>query len=142
MTQEEYGVKAFQRFLDQRKLMGVACDACGRVYVPPRSICSACKESRMDLRELSGRGTLAGYTSIFVAPTAMVAQGYGRENPYLTGIVTLEEGPRLPARLAGMDATQPEGIAIGTPLQADFLEQQDGEETRTVLVFHPASGGE
>ena len=141
MTQEEFSVSAFQRFLDQRKLVGVSCGACGRVYVPPRSICSACPDARMELRELSGRGTLAGYTSIYVAPTAMVAQGFGRDNPYLTGIVTLEEGPRLSARLAGMDARQPEGIAIGTALQADFLEQQEGEETRTVLVFHPASGG-
>ena len=143
MTQshEEYGVKAFQRYLNERKLVGVACGACGSVYVPPRSVCSACPESRIELREMSGRGTLAGYTSIYVAPTAMVAQGYGRDNPYLTGIVTLEEGPRLPARLVGMDATQPESIAIGTALQADFLEQQEGEETRTVLVFHPASGG-
>lgn len=141
MTQEDYGVKAFQRFLDQRKLMGVTCGACGSVYVPPRSTCSACPDSQMELRELSGRGTLAGYTSIYVAPTAMVAQGYGRDNPYLTGIVTLEEGPRLPARLVGMDAAQPESIAIGTPLRADFLEQQEGEETRTVLVFHPATGG-
>ena len=143
MTQshEEYGVKAFQRYLNERELVGVACGACGSVYVPPRSVCSACPDSQLELREMSGRGTLAGYTSIYVAPTAMVAQGYGRDNPYLTGIVTLEEGPRLPARLVGMDATQPEGIAIGTPLQADFLEQQEGEETRTVLVFHPASGG-
>ena len=51
--------------------------------------------------------------------------------------------PAVPLRLSclvpGMDATQPEGIAIGTPLQADFLEQQEGEETRTVLVFHPAA---
>ena len=140
-SQEDYGVSAFQRFLDQRKLVGVSCSACGRVYVPPRSVCSACPDSRMELRELSGRGRLAGYTAIYVAPTVMVAQGYGRDNPYLTGIVTLEEGPRLPARLAGMDARQPEGIAIGTPLQADFLEQQDGEETRTVLVFYPAPGG-
>ena len=141
MTQEEYGVKAFQRYLDQRKLVGVWCVDCETVYVPPRSVCTVCPGSRMELREMSGRGTLAGYTSIYVAPTAMVEQGYGRDNPYLTGIVTLEEGPRLPARLVGMDATKPESIAIGTPLQADFLEQQEGEETRTVLVFHPASGG-
>ena len=141
MTQEEYGVKAFQRYLNERKLVGVWCVDCEVMYVPPRSVCTACPDSRAELRELSGRATLAGYTSIYVAPTAMVVQGYGRENPYLTGIVTLEEGPRLPARLAGMDATRPESIAVGMPLQADFVEQQEGDETRMVLVFCPATGG-
>ncbi|MED5415594.1 MAG: OB-fold domain-containing protein, partial [Candidatus Latescibacterota bacterium] len=37
-------------------------------------------------------------------------------NPYCTGVVRLHEGPRIVARIDGVDACHPERIDIGLPL--------------------------
>ena len=52
----------------------------------------------------------------------MSKKGYGRENPYCSGIVTLEEGPRLSARIIGVDASNPQDIKTGMELVLDLAE--------------------
>jgi uncharacterized OB-fold protein len=91
----------------------------------------------MTLEEMSGRGTLAGFTSISIVSTAMAQEGYGREKPYLTGVVALTEGPRIAARLVEMDATKPHEIKVGTSLQAMFQHTEHEGQKRVVLTFCP-----
>jgi uncharacterized OB-fold protein len=89
----------------------------------------------MEWVELSGQGKLIAFTTVHIAPTAMIEAGYGRNNPYCTGIVQLQEGPAISAQILDVDATQPETIAIGTPMQVTFVERGEGEEQRTFLAF-------
>jgi uncharacterized OB-fold protein len=113
---------AFEAALATGKLMGARCSACGAVHLPPRSICPACRSSGMEWVELSGRGTLAAFTSIYVPPSALAAQGFDRTNPYVSALVELEEGPLFSARILGVDATQPTLEWIGMPLVATFAD--------------------
>jgi uncharacterized OB-fold protein len=136
---DDFSVSVFQSLLDEGKLLGVSCKSCEQVFVPPRPICTNCQQAQMAWKQLSGRATLAGFTSIYVVSSGMLKRGYGRDNPYLTGIVTLEEGPRIPARLVGMNPKHPENISIGTPLEATFLKEQEDESTKIVLAFKPAT---
>ena len=85
--------------------------------------------------ELTGEGRIAGFTSIAIAPTFMIQQGIGRDNPYLTGIVQLAEGPSISGRLVGMDATRVEEIAIGTPVSVVFLQHMQDDQRRVMLAF-------
>jgi uncharacterized OB-fold protein len=87
--------------------------------------------------ELSGKGWLAAFTTVHIAPTAMIEAGYGRDNPYCTGVVELEEGVCISAQILGVDASQPEKIGIGTPLEKVFLSQEQAPngEMRTHLAF-------
>jgi len=89
----------------------------------------------MEWVELKGRGRLCAFTTIWVAPTLMIQEGYGRDNPYCTGIVELEEGVKISARILGVDARNPEKIKINTPLQAEFLHRGEGEDKVTLLAF-------
>ena len=141
MTQlpEDFSVGVFQNLLDEGKFLGVSCKSCEQVFVPPRTVCTNCQQTQMAWKELSGRAVLAGFTSIYVASSSMIKRGYGRDNPYLTGIVTLEEGPRIPARLIGLDPKQPENIAIGTPLEVMFFTEQEDESSKVILAFKPAT---
>ena len=93
----------------------------------------------MAWEELSGKGKIAGYTSISVAPSFMVRQGFGRDKPYLTGVVQLAEGPSISGRLEGLDADNPESVAIGTPVSAVYLDHKEGDEKRTMLAFQPVA---
>ena len=87
---------------------------------------------------LSGNGKLAAYTCIAIGPPFMIGQGYDRQNPYCVGVVELEEGVRVDARIEGVDAKRPETIQVGMPLKVRFLHQGEGEDARTCLAFEPA----
>ena len=114
--------------------MGVRCRENGNIYAEARPIDPVSLSSDMEWHELSGRATLSTFTCISVAPASLEAKGYGRNNPYCTGIVTLAEGPRIPARIAGVDAANPQTILTGMALQLD-LSENDSEEPG--LVFRP-----
>ncbi len=114
---------SFDQFISEKKLMGSKCRKCGALYAPPRPICLKCYSSEMEWVELRGKGKLVAFTVIGVGPEPMVAAGYDRDHPYCSGIVELEEGPRISAQIVGVDATHPEDIKIGTPLTLDFVER-------------------
>jgi uncharacterized OB-fold protein len=92
----------------------------------------------MEWVELKGEGKLAAFTCISVGPPSMIAQGYNRKNPYCSGVVELEKGARVDARIEGVDTLKPETIQMGLPLKAKFLHRQGAEEGETDLVFESA----
>lgn len=125
----------FQQYLNQGTLKASRCRDCQQIYLPVRVICPDCGISNMEWIELSGKGKLAAYTSVYIGPSFMIEQGYGRDKPYLTGIVELEEGPMISARLLGLDPENPAGIKIGTPLEFSVLKIGEGEDTSAQLAF-------
>ncbi len=131
---------AYKQFLKEHKLMGARCQDCGGLYLPPRPLCPKCHGENLTWEQLSGTGTLAAFTTVHIGPTAMLEAGYGRDNPYCAGIVRLADGPSISAQILGVDSTQPEGITIGIPLKAGFIERGEGESQVSVLVFEPVNG--
>ncbi|GAP09742.1 predicted nucleic-acid-binding protein containing a Zn-ribbon [Bellilinea caldifistulae] len=125
----------FSEHLAQQHLTGSRCKKCGRRFFPPRIWCPDCQQNDLEASEFSGRGKLAAFTVVYVAPTAMLAAGYDRKNPYCVGVVELEEGERIPAQIFGVDVHHPETIKIGAPLKAVFVERGDGEGKKVVLGF-------
>lgn len=125
---------SFERYLNEEKLMGSQCDRCRSLYVPPRPICPACGGSQMHWEKFSGKGRLAAFTCIAIGPSFMIAEGYNRRNPYISGVVELAEGGRVDARIEGVDPRKPEEIDIGMPLQATYLHREGG---KTYLAFEP-----
>ncbi len=134
-TPRPFTAAAFYGYLNEDRLMGTRCASCGRLYLPPRAICPHCHGEAFEWVELSGSGSLAAFTSVFVGPSAMIAEGFDRNNPYLTGVVALAEGPKISARILGLDARNPSSIQVGTPLHVEFLHQGEGDALKTVLAF-------
>ncbi len=135
MTEIAFTTAAFNQFLAEHKLMASRCVECGALALPPRAICVACHGDRLEWVEMVGKGKLAAFTWIYVGPTFMNAEGFSRTNPYCTGIVELDEGVKISARLLGVDPKNPGAIKIGTPMTVEFLERGAGEEKRTFLAF-------
>lgn len=128
---------SYERFLSDEKLMGSRCRDCGTLFVPPRAICIECYSSEMDWVEMKGKGKLAAYTCIAIGPPFMVKEGYDRKHPYVSGVVELEEGVKVVARIEGVDGSKPETIKIGTPLKVEFLHRVEGKNPTTFLAFRP-----
>jgi uncharacterized protein len=130
-----FSAASFEKYIAEHKLMATRCKACDGVYVPPRAICPNCHSDALEWTETIGKGRLAAFTVIYSGPTFMVEQGFDRKNPYVSGIVELEEGLRISARILGVDPTQPADIRIGTPVTLDFVEFGEGQAKKTYLAF-------
>jgi hypothetical protein len=137
MEERPFSDLSYNQFLNEEKLMGSRCKKCGGQFIPPRSICIQCYSTDMEWVPMRGEGKLAAFTCITVAPPFMVAQGYDRKHPYVSGVVELDEGGRVDARIEGVDPTNPESIKLGMRMKAKFLHRKDSEIPETYLAFEP-----
>jgi len=105
-------IESFYKLCAEKKLMGLTCNRCKRLTVPPRSTCAHCGNSDLAWTKLPNRGRLVTYTVIHFPPPQF--QTYA---PYPVGIVELAQGARLPGmiRIDRFDR-----LRIGMELQADF----------------------
>ena len=89
----------------------------------------------MEWAQFAGDGKLVAFTSIVVVPPPMAQEGFGRNNPYIVGVVELREGVKIVARITGVDAKKPEQVKVGIPLKAEFLQRSQGPGKQTILAF-------
>lgn len=129
---------AYSSFLNEHKLLGSRDKKSGVVFLPPRPLNPQNYSVDMEWLEFSGKGTLAAYTIVYIAPTAMLEAGFDRKNPYCVGIVKTEEGPMVSAFIQDVDVLHPETIKVGTPVKALFIDRGEGEAKQTFLAFQPA----
>lgn len=129
----DFTAASFNEYLKEGKLMGVRCRSCSHFSAEPRSICPSCHQRDVEWYQFSGKGKLGTFTCISIVPQVMAQQGYGRNNPYCSGIVILEEGPRISAKILGVDAANPQNIQTGLALEVEF----DGlDPEKPALAFH------
>lgn len=90
--------KQYSEALKQNKLLGLKCKECGNITVPPKIVCSKCSSTDLDIAELSGKGKIQTFTTVFVPP-----EGREGECPYVIVLVELDEGPWIMGNLTGID---------------------------------------
>lgn len=90
--------KEYSEALKQQKLMGLECNSCGTITVPPKMVCRSCASLDLKIAELKGAGKIQTFTVCNVAP-----EGREDEVPYIVVLVELDEGPWLMGRLVGVD---------------------------------------
>ena len=135
MASEFTSTAFYTKLKEEKKLIGVKCQDCGHLSPEPRPMCPECHGFKMEWHQFSGKAKLSTFTCISIVPVAMSAKGYGRNKPYCTGIVTLEEGPRISAMINGVDGTNPQGIETGMAL---VLDSDNLDEEAPSLAFKPA----
>jgi uncharacterized OB-fold protein len=94
------------------------CDDCQQAYFYPRSICPHCFSRNTRWFQASGRGTLFAFAVVHRAPRPELTA------PYVAAMVELEEGPRMPTNLVGVEP-DPAAIKIGTPVEVVFEDLTD-----------------
>ena len=119
MASEFTSAAFYTKLKENKQLVGVRCQDCGHLSPEPRPMCPECHGFNMEWHPFSGKAKLSTFTCISIVPVSMAAKGYGRDNPYFTGIVSLEEGPRISALIKGIDGTNPQRIKTGMDLVLD-----------------------
>ena len=137
MDERPFSDISYEKYLNEEKLMGSRCEQCHALFVPPRPICINCHSRNMVWQAMKGKGKLRAFTCIAIGPSFMMAEGYNRDNPYCSGVVELEEGSRVDARIEGVDPKRPETIKVGMPLKVRFLHREVKDKLKVYLAFEP-----
>jgi len=141
MEERPFNDISYERFLNEGKLMGSRCRKCRVLFLPPRTICIKCFGSEMEWVQVEGKGRLVAFTCIAIGPPFMIREGYNRKHPYVSGVVELQDGVKVVARIEGVDGNNPEMIKIGTRLEVDFLHRGEGRNSTAFLAFRPCADG-
>jgi hypothetical protein len=112
-------IESFYKFVSEGKLMAAKCGECGAILLPPRPMCTKCFSKDFDWVKLKGKGKLLTYTVIHVSPVQFQSMA-----PYAVGVVELEDGPRLPGMIRGVEL---EKIRVGMTLTVDFDTSMSSE---------------
>lgn len=107
-----FTIEQFYSFIGKGKLMGGRCAKCGKIHLPPRSLCSICLSEKMQWTEMPEKGRLLTYTIIHVAPPK-----FKEMTPYAVGIIQLENGVKIPGMIRTADLEQ---INIGVEMKVAF----------------------
>ena len=115
-------VKRFYDELENGKIMGRKCKACGVVEFPPVIACNSCGHFEMDWIEMSGRGEV---TEI-VMPTAMTHSRNDVFKPYGISCVKIEEGREITAIVCGIppDAGDEFKARLPLPVKARIFPRE------------------
>ena len=105
------------------------CNACDQAYFYPRDICPGCYSRDTNWIQSSGKGELYAFAVVHRAPVA----SFRDRVPYVTAMVVLEEGARMPANLVEVEP-DPAVIKIGMPVEVTFERRT---EEISVPLFRP-----
>jgi uncharacterized OB-fold protein len=102
----------------QGRFMLMKCSSCGTTRMPSRMHCDNCLSTDSTWIEASGRGTVR----TFGVMHQRYHPGFAPYLPYNVTIVELEEGPRLPTNLVGIENAD---IHVGLPVIVDWEPHDD-----------------
>jgi uncharacterized protein len=85
------------------------CGSCGRHVFYPRAVCPHCLSDALEWVRASGRGTVYSFTVVH-----RTSEEFRAEVPFPVGLVDLDEGVRMMARL---DVADP---VVGMPVEVVF----------------------
>jgi len=116
-------VNDFIDYLEQGKIMGTKCKACGQKFFPPRAQCYKSLSSDMEWFEVTGKGKLVSFSTLRYGPT-----GFTEELPYTIALVDYGDYKvfgRIDPAVTNPDDT----LKVGMELAAKASKTSNGQLT-------------
>ena len=118
----------YSRFLrelrDNKRIVGVRCPKCKKIYVPPRVVCRDCFITMEEFVPVGDRGTLLAFTVTKFAYTDTTTGGPKRI-PYTAAYIKLDGSDSN--ILHCLDETDEGKIGAGMRVQAVFSDDRTGD---------------
>ncbi len=124
--------KQFSEALKNNKILGLKCQKCGNINVPPKMVCGKCTGTDMAIVELGGKGKIQTFTTINVA-----AEGRENEVPYTVIMVELDEGPWLMGNLGNVDPVKATMELIGKRVKMEHGKEFCGDKYSAGAGWRP-----
>jgi len=128
-----YYVSRYLRELQEKKrILGVKCPKCGKVYVPPRVVCRDCFAKNEEFVPVSDKGTVMAYT-ITTVPYTNPNTGEPKELPFTAAYIRLDGSDTIIMhRLEEVDESK---LKTGMRVQAVFAENRTGDHFTDIKHF-------
>lgn len=105
--------------LKEKKILGLRCPVCNKVYVPARGTCYSCWSDLSEWVEVAHEGTLLSHSVMLTNNV-----GYIKKAPFAYGLVKLDGADT--ALLHFVDVPLFEELKIGTRMKAVFQDDRTG----------------
>lgn len=118
-----YAGKFLTELRDNKRLIGIRCPKCGKVYTPPRKVCGPCFTEMKAPVEIGNTGTLSAYSVVnykFIDPNT----GKKRPVPYIYGYIKLDGADNSFSHI--IDYSDVEKLKVGARVKAIFNEKRVG----------------
>ncbi len=125
----DFNTKFFTELRDNKKILGVKCPKCNRVYMPPRPVCGRCLSKLDEWVKLSDKGTLMSYTVVNYSESYQPVAP-----PIIYGIIKLDGADTGFTHLLG--EVDGEKLRIGMRVQAVFQEKREAN-IKDIKYFKP-----
>ena len=112
----------FIDYLEQGKVMGTRCKACGESFFPPRADCFRTLSSDMEWFEITGTGTLLTFSTLRYGPV-----GFEGDLPYTIAVVDYGDCKvfgRIDAEIADPDAE----LKVGMSMKVKAGKTKNGQD--------------
>ena len=119
-----YGSKFFHEIKENKRFIGIKCNSCGKVYVPPRRVCGPCFKELNELKPLSDSGVITAFSVVnypFIDPNT----GLQRPIPYTYGYIKLDGADNIFSHI--INETDLNKIKVGMKVKAIFKERSEME---------------
>jgi uncharacterized protein len=119
-----YGSRFFEEIMKNRRFIGIKCNGCGKVYVPPRRVCGPCFAELTELVPLSDTGVITAFSVVnypFIDPNT----GSQRPIPYTYGYIQLDGADNIFSHI--INETDLSKIRVGMKVRAAFKKPADME---------------
>ena len=116
-------VRTYYEKLEEGKLMGRKCPACGNVEWPPVYACNACGSLETEWYEMSGKAEIV---ELYI-PTAMsLKPAYKHLEPYAYAWIKCEEGPERNVMIRGITRQNAAYVRahLPYPVHKDIVQMQ------------------
>ena len=110
-------------------LQAKRCNNCGKVFFPPRAVCSVCHRKslgKMECFRLKGEGEVYSFTVVHEAPSQFQIL-----KPYVVAMVRMDEGVMLTSHLIDVD---PSKVSIGMRVRATL--RRIGEDGPAGVIYY------
>ncbi len=118
-----YGSRFFKELRENKKIMGVKCPTCGKVYVPPRGVCGPCFQEMKEFVEVGPGGVIGTYTILrfaFIDPET----GHQKPVPYGYGFIKLDGADTLFQHY--IDLVDEKKVRIGARVEPVWANERKG----------------
>lgn len=110
----------FRALRDEAAIYGIRCPACGKVYVPPRSVCGACFINTTEWIPLSGEGVVESFTELRYKESV-----HPSEAPFIIGVIKPDGADTAMTHL--IRGVSEKDLRIGRRVRAVFAEERKGQ---------------
>ena len=117
-----HGSKFFKE-LKEKRIVGIKCPKCGKVYVPPRRVCGPCFTEMTDFIEVGPKGEIGTFTILryaFIDPET----GEQKPVPYGYGFIRFDGADTLFQHY--IDIKDESKIKIGARVEPVFSKEMKG----------------